>query len=263
MSLTPGQLLGVLAANDARYLVDVRYRIIGPGRAGLSLDFALTSVGWSGADILGRADFFGRAAQDVDVLVLAVPDDAISHVAKAIDPGPAVVMHMAGSRTLDDLAPHERRGSIHPLMSLPEPEAGSRRLLDGCTFAVAGDPVATDMVRALGGRPIEITDPNRAVYHACAAVAANHGVALWAQVERLADRAGLAANAYWPLMRTSLEDAVETSAAAALTGPASRGDWATIRSHLAAIGEEEADLYRALAAQAAGIAGQRWPEEKL
>jgi predicted short-subunit dehydrogenase-like oxidoreductase (DUF2520 family) len=43
---------------------------------------------------------------------------------------------------------------------------------------------------------------------------------------------------------------VDLGAAAALTGPAARGDWATLRRHLAALDPGEHDAYRALAAAA-------------
>ena len=116
------------------------------------------------------------------------------------------------------------------------------------------------MVRALGGTAIAVDENSRAAYHAGAAVAGNHAVALWAQVERIAELAGVPAGIYWQLMRTSLENAVESSAAEAITGPASRGDWNTCRSHIEAIGAEEKELYLTLAAEAAGLANKRFPE---
>lgn len=238
-----------------------RYRIIGPGRAGLSMHRALTSVGWASAGVWGRSDAISESAHDVDVVILAVPDGAIASVAEAIDPGTAVVMHMAGSRTLAELAPHLEVASVHPLISLPDPEIGSMRLLSNCQFAVAGHDIASEMVLALGGTPLEVAESARSAYHAGAAVASNHAVALWGQVERIAALAGIPAQAYWQIMQTSLENAVGSSAASAITGPASRGDWETCRSHLDAIGKEEAELYLRLAAAAATLAGQTLPED--
>ncbi len=240
-----------------------RYRIIGPGRAGLSMDKALTTVGWSSAGVWSRSDPISASADEVDLVILAVPDDAIAPVAEAIDPGNAVVMHIAGSRTLAELAPHLEVASVHPLISLPDPETGSMRLLSNCQFAVAGHDIAREMVLALGGTPLEVSESARSAYHAGAAVASNHAVALWGQVERIAELAGIPAQAYWQIMQTSLENAVASSAANAITGPASRGDWDTCRSHLDAIGSQEAQLYLPLAAAAAALAGQTFPENFL
>ncbi len=123
-------------------------RIVGPGRAGTSLAWALTGAGWVVAPLLGRDDDLSGAAADVDLLVLATPDDTLRSVARSVDRVPAtVVAHLAGSLGLDVLAPHPRRASIHPLVALPTPEIGSQRLA-GAWFAVAGDPLGAEVVAA-------------------------------------------------------------------------------------------------------------------
>ena len=58
-------------------------RIIGPGRAGTSLAAALSARGWAFAGFLGRHDELARAAEGVDLLVIATPDDAVAEVAAA------------------------------------------------------------------------------------------------------------------------------------------------------------------------------------
>lgn len=235
------------------------FRIIGPGRAGTSFRIALERQGWQCRGVVGRADDPTEAAQDVELVIVAVPDDAIATVANAVRPGSAVLLHLSGAATLDRLQPHPRRGSVHPLVSLPDPETGADRLTDGATFAVAGDPMAARIVDALGGRAIEVADQDRAIYHAAAAVASNHVVALCAQVERLAEAARVPVDAYWELLARSVDNVRAVGATAALTGPAARGDHATIAAHVAAIGADETDLYLALADAAAALAGQRPP----
>lgn len=222
--------------------------IVGSGRAGGSFGRALTAVGWT-------CDHDDPA--QVDLVLLAVPDAAIAEVAASMPPTDAVVAHVSGACDLDVLAPHHRVGSIHPLMSLPDPATGSHRLLDDCTFAVDGDPLMTSIVDDLGGRAIEVPGPKRALYHATAAIAANHLTALCAQVETLADEVGVPVDAYWRLMSTTLDNITEIGPAAALTGPAARGDWDTIATHIAALPtDEDRALYRALCARAAHLADQ-------
>ncbi len=235
------------------------FRVVGPGRAGGSLGRALSSQGWSWIDSLGRNDDKTAAAAGVDVVLLAVPDDAIAGVAQAIAPGTAVLLHLSGAKSTKDLAHHPRHGSVHPLVSLPDPEIGAQRLLDGAIFAVAGDPLARSVVEAVGGTAIEVPDQDRARYHAAATVAANHLVALCAQVERLADTAGVPVSAYWSLMASTIDNVAATSPAEALTGPAARGDLETIARHLAAIDPTERPLYLALADAAARLADQPTP----
>jgi predicted short-subunit dehydrogenase-like oxidoreductase (DUF2520 family) len=158
-------------------------RLIGPGRAGRSLAGALCDAGLDVVGVLGRDDDVSGAARGVDALVIAAPDAAIAEVAAAVLPqAGTVVVHLSGARGLDVLAPHPRRASLHPLVPLPSAEVGRVRLRAGVTFAIAGDPVAGELARALGGRVVEVDDDHRAGYHAAACIAANHLVALMGQV---------------------------------------------------------------------------------
>src|SRR5829696_5919130 len=188
--------------------------------------------------MLGRRDPVVGAAGGVQVLVIATPDDAVAEVAEAVKPQDGtVVAHLSGSLGLGVLAPHARRAAMHPLVALPNPDVGSRRLL-GAWFAVAGDAMATAMANALGGRTFAVADDDRAAYHAAASIASNHLVALLSQVERLADQVGVPFDAYLDLVRATVGNVAELGARRALTGPAARGDEATLARHLAALPEE-------------------------
>lgn len=208
-------------------------------------------------ELLRRGDRIDRAADAVDGVLIATPDAAIAEVARSIEPGVAAVLHCSGATELTALEPHARRGSVHPLMALPTPEVGAERLANHGWFAVAGDSLATQIVADLGGSSFEVPDTRRALYHATAAVSANHLVALLGQVERLAAAAGVPARAFFDLARGSFDDVVANGAPAALTGPAARGDVATIEAHLAALPAGERELYQVLmqAARDLGAAG--------
>lgn len=255
--------------------------IVGRGRAGRSFAGALASAGWSvdlvaarplvehklvresgtGSDVSGTAEGIVESIAQADLVMIAVPDAAIADTARAIGATAAVVVHISGATGLDVLAGHARVGSIHPLMSLPDADTGARRLTDRCTFAVDGDPFALDVVASLGGLAVEVPATKRALYHAAASVAANHLTALCAQVERLAETVGIPVDAYWKMMAATLDNVAEGGAQTALTGPAARGDWETVRSHLDALPVSERTLYRALMVEAANIAGQTVPAE--
>jgi predicted short-subunit dehydrogenase-like oxidoreductase (DUF2520 family) len=232
-------------------------RLLGPGRAGLSLAHALSEVGYRVAGVLGRNDDHADAAQDVDVLVIATPDDVVASVAAGVRPSSrCVVVHLAASLGLDVLGRHGRRASLHPLVPLPNPSVGAARLLSGIGFAVAGDPVAEEMALALRGRPFTVADADRAAYHAAACVAANHVVALLGQVERIASATGLDLDAFLDLSRAAIDDVARLGPAAALTGPAARGDWSTLERHRRALADEEQPGYNACAALAHRLAAE-------
>ena len=112
------------------------------------------------------------------------------------------------------------------------------------------------LVQELNGRPFAVADRDRMLYHATAAIASNHLVALCAQVERLAEHLGLPFDLYGELMTASLDNARRIGPRAALTGPAARGDVDTVDGHrhvLGMLSATEADLYGVWAAEAARL----------
>lgn len=224
-------------------------RIIGPGRAGGSVAAALRAVGWVVEAPWGRersATDLAEALTGIDLLVIATPDAAIAAVAAAVSPSDdAVVLHLAGSRGLDVLvdAGHRRVAALHPLVSMPSPEVGAVRLREGAWFAVAGEPVAAEIVASWGGRSFEVADAARALYHAAACIAANHLVGLLGQVERVAAEAGVPFDAFLPLVAATVGNVADLGPRGALTGPVARGDVATVEGHRDALrGVDPAEL---------------------
>ena len=230
---------------------------MGRGRAGGSLAAAL--AGRAEVELCGRGDL-SAAAQGTDLLVLAVPDREIAACAASAVPGDAVVAHVSGVTPLSALAPHARVASLHPLVSLPDASEGARRLR-GAWMAIDGDPLIEELARLLGGRTFRVAEADRALYHATASIAANHLVALMAQVERLAASMHVPVRPFLDLAAGALANTAEAGAAAALTGPVSRQDWDAVRHHLGALPAEEHELYLTLARAAATLAGLGLPDD--
>jgi predicted short-subunit dehydrogenase-like oxidoreductase (DUF2520 family) len=227
--------------------------IVGAGRAGSSFASALERVGHHVA-LVHHDDV--SSIGDSALVILCVPDDAIAAVAASITLSEdRVIAHVAGSRNLDVLAPHRRVGSLHPLMALPV-GSGADRLI-GATYCVAGDALVREVALSLAGRVITLRDDQRTIYHAAAVVASNHLVTLMGQVRTLAESIGLSLEDFLPLAEQTLSDVARLGPDDALTGPASRGDMATIDAHLAAIPESERSTYVALANAAFELSEQR------
>lgn len=259
-----------------------RFALVGPGRAGTTVALALVASGWTPVAVAGRspdaastraaavaldcpAVLVSDAGRDARLVVIATPDAAVTETARALvssaEPG-ALVLHLAGSlgvgalAPLADARPDVRLGALHPLQTIPSTRVGLDRL-PGSWAAVAGDPEVEAVAETLGLRPFRLADEHRALYHAAAVVASNHLVALLGQVERLAAAADVPFAAFVPLIEASLDNVVALGAAAALTGPIARGDLTTVARHLAALDPSERDAYRALAREAAKLAGPR------
>lgn len=235
-------------------------RVLGRGRMGLALTAALGSAGWTVELLPGRGRHVAGSAEGISLLVLCVPDGAVAEVAAAVQPvggnrSPElpVIAHAAGALTLDVLAPHQRRASLHPLVSVPTGARGAD-VLRGAWMALAGDPLIESVAEALGGQPFRVADEHRVAYHAAAAIAANHLVGLMGQVQRVAASAGVPPKAMADLAGGALNQVRRCGAADALTGPVARGDWATVAAHLNALPVDERRAYEAMALQALRLA---------
>ena len=218
---------------------------------------ALAAAGWRVEAPLRRGDDLAHAAAGVDLLIIATPDAAVVDVAAAVEPvADTVVAHLAGSLDLDVLGVHRRRASIHPLVSLPDPEVGASRL-QGAWFALAGDPFARTVVEALGGQWFTVADEDRAAYHAAACIASNHLVALLGQAERVGAAVGVPREAFLDLVRATVENVAALGPARALTGPAARGDVETLERHRAALDPSELAAYDAMVSLARRLVDER------
>jgi predicted short-subunit dehydrogenase-like oxidoreductase (DUF2520 family) len=176
--------------------------------------------------------------EGADLVLLCVPDGAITEAAAAVAPGPWVA-HVSGATPLAALAPHTRRFSVHPLQTfVPRGASGQ---LDGAWAAVTAETAAAReagfwLAETLGLRPFELADSARTLYHAGAVFASNYLVTLQRAASRLFDAAGAPPQALEPLMRRTIENGFE------LTGPIARGDWGTVQAHRAAIRAERPEL---------------------
>jgi predicted short-subunit dehydrogenase-like oxidoreductase (DUF2520 family) len=175
-----------------------------------------------------------------ELVLLCVPDGAITEVASGIATGPWIA-HVSGATPLSALAPHERRFGVHPLQTFTR--ARGPEQLDGAWAAVTAETGeararATWVAETLGLRPFDLDDRARVLYHAGAAVASNYLVTVYRIASDLFEAAGAPPEALVPLMRRTIENGFE------LTGPISRGDWETVERHRRAILEARPEYER-------------------
>ena len=241
-----------------------RVRIIGGGKAGGSFALALQQAHWT-VDLVSHEQFAQAeissaatgvrlvTAEQADLVLICVPDPVVAHVASLMVVDESVVVaHCAGSLGLEVLAPAVRTASIHPLVALANAQTGAQAL-QGAWFAVSGDPLASSVVAALGGRAMQVADADRVRYHAAAVLASNHLVALLAQVDAIAIDLGVPLEAFLDLSRATLDNVSKLGPRAALTGPVSRGDWSTVMRHLEELAPPERRAYLSLALRAAAL----------
>lgn len=180
-------------------------------------------------------------SDDAALVLLCVPDRAISQAATAIEPGPWVA-HVSGGTPLTALEPHVRRFSMHPLQTFTHDRGPEQ--LDGAWAAVTGETPealerAIELAEILGLRPFRLDDDRRALYHAGAAIASNYLVTLRRAAGELLADAGVPDEALDPLMQRVIENGFQ------LTGPIERGDWETVERHRESLAEHAPHLLAA------------------
>ena len=255
-------------ASPKRPAAGFRVAIRGRGRAGRALARALAAarvpVAW-----ISRAS--GTRPEAFDLLVLAVPDDAIEEEsARLVRAGARArcAMHLSGALPSEALRRWRKTGaavvSFHPLRSF----AGAPgETAAGTDVAIEGDPAgiaaAERLARSIGARPWRIAAADKPLYHAAAAAAAGGTATLVALAAEAARRAGMpAGRALGAMARLSAEAARNVAARgypAGLTGPLARGDEGTLRLHRRALAGSPllAAAYRALAEAARKAARTR------
>jgi predicted short-subunit dehydrogenase-like oxidoreductase (DUF2520 family) len=241
--------------------------IIGAGRVGRALGRRLHELDWKIGAVITRSEASARKAvrfigagkahatlsREVlasRLILISTPDDAIVKISEELARIGAeelrgkVVLHTSGALNSTSLKAVRDCGacvgSMHPLQSF---SGVAIPPLEGKVFAIEGDPaairLARQIVRALGGLPVQIAGGSKALYHAAAAFAAGHVLAIEETSTRLLMLAGMkrgeAVRALLQLTRQVLENFERLGPRAAWTGPLARGDFGVVATHIAAM----------------------------
>ena len=266
-----------------------RIGFIGAGRVGCALGVAFARAGWPVAAVASRdpahrerfrsllpgvqaVPTAGAMSDEVDLLFITVPDDALADVAAQVRlyAGQAAV-HTSGALPADVLEPAQAAGSaigsFHPLVAFADQEA-ALAALPGATVALEGSDelvsVLAQLASDIGAQPVRLPPGGKQAYHAAAVLAAGGFVGLLDGIAEVGRGAGLdeagALAIYAPLIRQSLGNAERMGIDGALTGPFVRGDEGTVRAHLGALSRlapGALELYLAVARRELDIAVRR------
>ena len=216
-----------------------------------------------------------QAMRRADVWMLAVPDGQIAVVAQALA-GAAkatvdapVVFHCSGAQGAALLAPLAALGwhtaSAHCILSFATPQVAVDQF-KGTVCALEGSPVACTVLRpqfaAIGAQCFDLAGDDKLLYHAAAVFATNFLPVLQSVAEDAWRSAGVPAHLLPGLRARLLHNAVANitalGPAAALTGPAARGDMDAIAHQSAQVQAWDplaGAAYDALSALALRLAG--------
>ena len=258
--------------------MDIKPGIIGPGRLGSSLYRALTKNGYRDIPLFGRSDLYriDDMIASADVIFICTNDDEIEKVCMSInnsanDLHNKTFIHFSGLKSSDVFDPLREKGaagaSFHPLSTFSSKE--SEETFYGIIFGHEGDDCA-DLIRYFlkdyGPGIISITKSQKARYHAAAVISSNLLCALLDISDNMLKDIGLEQGVllHKHLINTSINNIITGGTKNALTGPAARGDLATIKEHLGVLLADEKKIYILLTLHALKMAFEKDPayEEK-
>ncbi len=255
----------------------LRVAVIGVGRVGSVLGAALVRAGHQVVAATGVSNDSTKrarrllpgvplmpadeAAARADLVLLTVPDDQLPDLIQGLTSTRAwqagqLAVHTSGAHGISVFDPAVQAGvvglAIHPIMTFAgRPEDVER--LAGASFGVTAPPdfrpVAEILVLELGGEPVWVPEDARPTYHAALSMGSNHLVTLVNDAQDVLRQAGVEdpVRLLSPLLTASLDNALRLGDDA-LTGPVSRGDRATVESHVRALkGSKYLQPYLAMA----------------
>jgi predicted short-subunit dehydrogenase-like oxidoreductase (DUF2520 family) len=241
---------------------EVRVGLIGAGNLAWNLAGALRGTPFRIVQVLSRTAAHAAAlAQewgiphhsnapqdllpDLDLVIVSSTDHAIAEIAAAHAPyrGPhTAFVHTSGAAPMALLAPlGVRIGVLYPLQTFTRGHLADFGpvpiFLEGSADVQA---LTEPLARQLSHKVQQLDSAGRLQLHLGAVFASNFANLMWILAEEtLADLPGLDSSIYAALVRENAIKAFQIGPKAAQTGPAKRGDEATMLKHLALLADQD------------------------
>ncbi|HRP75298.1 MAG TPA: DUF2520 domain-containing protein [Rhodocyclaceae bacterium] len=214
------------------------------------------------------------AMRHADLWLIGVPDREITAAANRLAASGRVrggdgVFHLSGFTPSSALSALAARGvrcaSAHPVLSFADPGIAVRQF-GGTLCGIEGDATLCEELSlafaAVGGEAFPVDAGRKPIYHAGSVFASNFLVVILDVARRAYLEAGVPESVVdrlmAPLARNALDNVLNCGAAAALTGPAARGDRDVVSVQQDALAHWDAascEAYAALTALAYRLAG--------
>jgi predicted short-subunit dehydrogenase-like oxidoreductase (DUF2520 family) len=190
--------------------------------------------------------------KNADIIIIAVTDNAIKEVASAIGKFDGIVVHTAGSVSIDTLKnSFQNCGVFYPLQTFSNGTPVNMRdvpfFLESSSDKVyhAIEQVAL----SLSAKVYEADSNKRMLLHTAAVFAGNYSNLMYTISNELIKSSGLPQEVLHPLILETARKATSGDPMKMQTGPARRNDTTTMEKHIEILASlpEYAELYRLLA----------------
>lgn len=183
-----------------------------------------------------------KIKSDADIYIIAVPDDSIASVAKAMPIVKGIVVHTSGSVNSAVLKRHKKRGVFYPLQTFTK---GKMITVNSYAICIEGssEQVIEDLMECAGGiskNAYVLNSQQREQVHLAAVFANNFSNHLFAIAAKILAVNQLPYELLKPLILETAFKVMDTDPQSAQTGPAKRNDKKTMSRHLAMLKNDAA-----------------------
>jgi len=187
--------------------------------------------------------------ENPDLYILAVSDDAIALVSQKLKNTKSLVVHTSGSVAMKVLPKAVRRGVFYPLQTFSKKSEIDFAQIPICIEAERKEDLELlrDLAGQLSDEVHEVPSEKRAHLHLAAVFANNFTNHLYHVAGEICESQNLPFSLLEPLIQETAKKMTVLTSREAQTGPARRGDIATISKHLDLLtNKEHREIYSLL-----------------
>jgi predicted short-subunit dehydrogenase-like oxidoreductase (DUF2520 family) len=187
--------------------------------------------------------------QSVDLLIIAVSDDAIAEVSNQIPFQNQLVVHTSGSVNMDALNAKNRKGVFYPLQTFSKTKAVDFKIIPICLEAQKESDYKTleTVAKSISEVIYHVSSEQRKALHVAAVFVCNFVNHLYQMGNEICTENHLSFDILKPLIQETAHKILTLSPKEAQTGPAKRNDTETINAHLSFLADEnQKEIYKLL-----------------
>ncbi|MAB49010.1 MAG: hypothetical protein CMC05_10300 [Flavobacteriaceae bacterium] len=179
--------------------------------------------------------------EDADIYIMAVSDDSIASLSRALPFENRIVAHTSGSVSIHDLDRKNQRAVFYPLQTFSKDAELDFSEVPICIEVTEKEnlQLMKDLAEALGCKPYKITTEQRQTLHLSAVFINNFTNQLYRIAHEISDAKSINFDILKPLIMETARKVQDMSPYKAQTGPAKRNDKKTIKRHLKQLENKE------------------------
>lgn len=187
--------------------------------------------------------------QTVDVMIIAVTDDAVAEVSGQIPFKNQLVVHTSGSVAMSNMDDKNRKGVFYPLQTFSKSKAVDFKIIPICLEAENDKDYQTleTVAKLISNVIYKVNSEQRKALHVAAVFVSNFVNHLYQMGNEICTENNLSFDILKPLIQETANKILTLSPKEAQTGPAKRKDTQTINTHLSFLTDEnQKEIYKLL-----------------